>query len=286
LPLTTIEYEINPEIKYMRYPAKFILLILLFLLPSAASAGYIDTKIDLSCAVDKKNDIAVNAMIANKGNSTAYRVTLSLFMEEWAQKFDNLGDNQPDGMLKFNETISMPGLKPGTHILVARISFEEQNGTSHRIYQYCSFSCKTDKTDKEPDLSLELKPPLFNVRSFIETKKKMEFTINNRSKYSLSPVISFFLSDGYTAGDASIQTTVPPNNKVSGIVVIEKDKSINQGGNILAVAWYDKDGIISSVKAEGTAGVEEKPFLFKWYLIFSVIILIAVTIYKAIRRQS
>ena len=175
-------------------------------------------------------------------------------------------------------------MKPGIHILVARVSFEEQNGTSHRIYQYFPFSYKIQKTDKEPELSLELKPPLFNVRTFMEAKKKMEIPINNSSDYPISPVISFFLSDGYTAGDALIQTQVPPNNKIAEAIVIEKEKSINQGGKILAVAWYEKDGIIYSVKSEGTARIEEKPILFKWYVLFCIIILIVVTIIKTVRR--
>ncbi|MDP3284335.1 MAG: hypothetical protein Q8M56_07905, partial [Desulfobacterales bacterium] len=59
-------------------------ILLLLLAPSIAFAGVINTKIDLTCSVDKKNDIAVKAKIANKGNSTAYRVILSLFMEDWA----------------------------------------------------------------------------------------------------------------------------------------------------------------------------------------------------------
>lgn len=270
----------------MRRPIKFILIILLLLAPCGVSAGVINTKIDLSCVVDKKNDISVNAKIANKGNSTAYKVTLSLFMEDWAQKFDNLGDNQPDGMIKFNENISLPELKPGLHILVARVSFEEQNGTSHRIYEYFPFSYKMQNTDKKPELSLELKTPLFNSRAFFETKKKMEISINNSSIYHLSPVISFFLADGYTAGDASIQTRVPPDNKIMESVFIEKEKSVNHGGKVLAVAWYEKDGIIYSVKSEGIAQVEEKPVLFKWYVFFSIIVLTAVTIYIGVRRKS
>jgi len=270
----------------MRHSTKFILAILLLLIaPSIAFAGVINTKIELSCSVDKKNDIAVHAKIANKGNSTAYRVTLSLFMEDWAQKFDNLGDNRPDGMIKFNENISLPELKPGLHILVARVSFEEQNGTSHRIYEYFPFSYKMQNTDKAPELSLELRTPLFNSRAFFETKK-IEISMNNSSGFPLSPVVSFFLADGYTAGEASIQPTVPPNNKIEETVLVEKEKSVNQGGKILAVAWYEKDGIIYSVKSEGMAQVEEKPVLFKWYLLFCIIILIAVTIYIGVRRES
>ncbi|MDP3282949.1 MAG: hypothetical protein Q8M56_00780, partial [Desulfobacterales bacterium] len=77
----------------MQSLVKFALLFSFLLIPSALNAGVINTKIEPSCSVDKKNDIAVHAKIANKGNSTAYKVTLSLFMEDWAQKFDNLGDN-------------------------------------------------------------------------------------------------------------------------------------------------------------------------------------------------
>lgn len=270
----------------MRHSIKLILIILLLLAPCGISAGVINTKIDLSCAVDKKNDIAVQAKIANKGNSTAYRVTLSLFMEDWAQKFDNLGDNQPNGIIKFNENIRLPELKPGLHILVARVSFEEQNGTSHRIYEYFPFSYKMQNTDKAPELSLELRTPLFNSRAFFETKKKMEISMNNSSGSPLSLVTSFFLSDGYTAGDASIQNTIPPNNKITESVVIEKDKSINHGGKVFAVAWYEKDGIIYSVKSEGMAQVEEKPVLFRWYLLFCIIILVVVTIYTGMRRKA
>jgi len=114
----------------------------------------------------------------------------------------------------------------------------------------------------------------------------MVISINNSGNSPLSPVIAFFLSDGYTAGDALIQTKVPPNSKVEETVVIEKEKSINQRGKILAVAWYEKDGIIYSVKSEGTAGVEEKPVLFKWYPLFCIIILIAVTILIIVRRKA
>jgi hypothetical protein len=276
----------KPETGNQAVITSLFTILLLLLAPSVALPGVINTKIDLSCAVDKKNDIAVHAEIANKGNSTAYKVTLSLFMEDWAQKFDSLGDNPPDGMLKFNEKISLPELKPGLHILVARVSFEEQNGTSHRIHEYFPFSYKMQNTDKEPELSLELKTPLFNSRAFFETKKKMEISMNNSGNSPFSPVISFFLADGYTAGDASIQTRVPPDNKIMESVFIEKEKSANHGGKVLAVAWYEKDGIIYSVKSEGMAQVEEKPVLFKWYVFFSIIILIAVTIFRAVRRKA
>lgn len=271
----------------MRHFTKFILAILLLIAPSGASAGVINTKIELSCAVDKKNNIAVHAKIANKGNSTAYRVTLSLFMEDWAQKFDNLGDNQPDGMIKFNENISLPELKPGLHILVARVSFEEQNGTSHRIYEYSPFSYKTDGISKEQqELSLELKPPVFNTRAFWEKKKEIKIHLNNPHDYPVSSQVSFFLPDGYTAEESTVTTEISPNKNITENVAVEKDKSINHGGKILAVAWYEKDGIIYSVKSEGIAGVEEKPVLFKWYVLFSIIILIAVTILKIVRRKS
>jgi len=266
---------------------KFALLFSFLLILSALNAGFINTKIELSCAVDKKNDIAVHAKIANKGNSIAYKVTLSLFMEEWAQKFDNLGDNPPDGRLKFNETISMPGLKPGMHILVARVSFEEQNGTSHRLYEYIPFSYKTDGIRKEPQaLSLELKPLAFNTRAFWEKKKEIIIHLNNPHDYPLSSQVSFFLPDGYTAEESTVTTEISPNKNITEKVAVEKDKSINHGGKILAVAWYEKDGIIYSVKSEGMAQVEEKPVLFKWYVFFSIIILIAVTIFRAVRRKS
>lgn len=280
-------FHFSPFIFHLSLFTFYLLLFTLFLLiPSGVSAGFIDTKIELSCLVDKKNDIAVSAKITNKGNSTAYRVTLSLFLEDWAQKFDNLGDNNPGGALKFSETLSIPDLKPGRHILVARVSFEEQNGTSHRIYEDFPFSYKMKGTDMEPNLSLEIKPPLFNTRAFFETKKKMYVSMSNSSDSPLSPVISFFLADGYTAGDAFIQNTIPPKNKITESVVIEKDKPVNYGGKVLAVAWYEKDGIIYSVKSDGMAQVEERPALFKWYMLFCVIILIAVTIYTGIRRKT
>lgn len=269
------------------HPIKFILIILLLMAPSGLFAGVINTKIDLSCAVDKKNDIAIQAKIANKGNSTAYRVTLSLFMEDWAQKFDSLGDNLPGGTIKFSEKFSIPELKPGRHMLVARISFEEQNGTSHRIYEYFPFSYKTGGIGKEQqELSLELKPPVFNTRAFWEKKKKMIIHLNNPHDYPVTPRVSFFLPDGYTAEESIITTEVSPNKNITKDVTVEKKKSINQGGKILAVAWYEKDGIIYSAKSEVMAGVEEKPVLFKWYVFFSIIILIAVTILITIRRKT
>jgi len=271
----------------MRYSIKFILIILLLIAPSIAFAGVINTKIDLSCAVDKKNDIAVHAEIANKGNSTAYRLTLSLFVEDWAQKFDSLGDNLPGGTIKFNEKLIIPELKPGRHMLVARISFEEQNGTSHRIYEYFPFPYKTGGIGKEQqELSLKLKPPVFNTRAFGEKKKKMIIHLNNPHDYSVTPRISFFLPDGYTAEESTTATEVPPYKNIAEAVAVEKNKSINQGGKILAVAWYEKDGIIYSIISEGMAGVEEKPVLFKWYVFFSIIILIAVTILITVRRKT
>ena len=262
-------------------------ILLLLLAPSVALPGVINTKIDLSCAVDKKNDIAVHAKITNKGNSTAYKVTLSLFMEDWAQKFDSLGDNPPEGTIKFKENISIPELKPGRHTLVARVSFEEQNGTSHRLYAYFPFSYKIDRIRKEQqELSLELKPPVFNTRAFWEKKKEIIIHLNNPHDYPVSSQVSFFLPDGYTAEESTVSTEISPNKNITENVAVEKDKSINQGGKILAVAWYEKDGIIYSVKSEGMAGVEEKPVLLKWYVLFSIIILIAVTIFRAVRRKS
>ena len=277
----------KPETGNQAVITSLFTILLLLLAPSVALPGVINTKIDLSCAVDKKNDIAVHAEIANKGNSTAYKVTLSLFMEDWAQKFDSLGDNPPDGMIKFNENISLPELKPGLHILVGRVSFEEQNGTSHRIYEYSPFSYKTDGIGKEQqELSLELKPPVFNTRAFWEKKKEIKIHLNNPHDYPVSPRVSFFLPDGYTAEESTVTTEVSPNKNITENVAVEKDKSINQGGKILAVAWYEKDGIIYSVKSEGMAGVEEKPVLFRRYVLFSLIILIAVTILKTVRRKS
>ena len=271
----------------MWHPIKFILIILLLIAPSEAFAGVINTKIDLSCAADKKNDFSVNAKIANKGNSTAYKLTLSLFMEDWAQKFDSLGDNPPDGMIKFSEKISLPELKPGLHILVARVSFEEQNGTSHRIYEYFPFSYKTGGIVKEQqELSLQLKPPVFNTRAFWEKKKEMIIHLNNPHDYPVLPRVSFFLPDGYTAEEPIIVTEVSPKKNITEKVAVEKAKSINQGGKILAVAWYEKDGIIYSIKSEGMAGVVEKPVFFKWYVLFSIIILIAVTIFITVRRKT
>lgn len=260
-------------------------ILLLLLIPSIAVSGVINTKIDLSCKVDKKNDIAVHAVISNTGNSTAYKTTLSFFMENWAQKFDDLGDNLPGGKIKFDENIGMPELKPGRHILVARVSFEEQSGISHRIYEYFPFSYKTGGGGKEPlELSLELKPPLFNSRAFWEKKKEMNISVKNPNNYPVLPVISFYLSDGYTAGDASIAPEVPPDKTITEAVVIEKDKSIGKEGKILSVAWYEKDGVIYSVKSEGIAGLEEKPVLFKWYVLFSAIFIIALTVMKTIKR--
>jgi len=259
-----------------RLVISIILSIFLFLsIPGKGYGGIIKTKIICRNHIEQSGDIIIESEIINSGTATAYNVSSTIFIGDWAEQFDNLGDNRPAGRIRFKSRYIQPDLLPGKYVAVLRVNFEERSGKPHKTYHFFEISYGPDHVrDYMPLLSVFLRDPLFNPKAFLKTNVKMGLVMKNGYQSAIKPVVTFFSPDGCTAMEHNRFYTLSPDEEKTDEILLAIDKSIRPGSPYDVVVKYNHDGIHYARHFGGKIDVVEQPIYFRWYLVFGIISLL------------
>jgi hypothetical protein len=252
----------------------YLIIAFISLLPASANGGIIETSTLLQATTTTDGEIHVSGPIINTGNAAAYDSTVEILMADKRYPAVNLGDNPPGGELGLDYKIAGDDLKPGHYILVVNINFEDLSGRQHNVYRYLPLNYRIDDFDEDNQgISIKLNAPHFNLRSPFRLSEKLELTTYNATGTTIQPTLSFYLPDGITCAQSSIQTMVPPGETKIKEFTIQGDRSAIAGNQIVAIAWWRLNDRIYSIKSESEMVIVHEPILFQWYLAFSTILL-------------
>jgi len=265
-----------------------LLLILLFSFGSTeGGCGTIKTTVRSHTAILSDGTINIEYEIGNNGDDTAYRVTVTTFLALDAQKSDDLGNNPPGGFIHYTCSLHPSSLKPGHYTLVARISFDEQNGSTHKAYHFSSIPYRLEQVGKiQPALSVGLTEPRFNLKSFWQPGSKCILSLKNNLALPIRPVVAFYLPDGFTTKVPERSYPLAPGEKKEAAIPFEMDSSVRSTSPFYVVAWYEENGIHFSQSITGKINFEERPVYFKRFLIFSACVLISLAVFFFLCRQK
>ena len=260
------------------------LALLLALGSTEGGCGTINTNVTSYATILSDGQIDIKYEIGNTGDDTAHRVMVTTFLALDAQKSDDLGSNPPGGLIRYNCRLSSSDLKPGKYTLVARISFDEQSGTSHRVYHFSPLPYRLDRVKEvSPALSVELSEPYFSVKSFWQAGGKCRLSLKNNLGVAILPVVTLYLPDGFTTKEPERSYQLAPGEKREEVIPLEMDASVKNTRPFYAVAWYEQNGIHSSQWIEGKIRVEERPVYFKGFLVIAgtvLVVFLAVFFYR------
>ncbi len=186
----------------------------------------------------------------------------------------NLGDNPPGGELNLDYKIVGDDLKLGHYILVVNIIFEDLSGRRHNAHRFLPLNYRIDDYDKDnPGISIRLNSPRFNLRSPFRLSEKLKVSIENETEKTIQTTLELYLPDGITCAKRSFQTMLLPGEKKIIEVTIQGDRTAMAGNRILAVAWWELNGRVYSIRSEVEMVIVQEPIILQWYLALSTILL-------------
>ncbi len=268
-------------------PPLFLCLALLFMIFAARGhCGVIHINATSYATVLPDGQIEVKYKIANTGNDTAHRVTVTTFLALEANKSNDLGSNPPGGVLRYRVVLPAAGMPPGQYMLAARITFNEQNGTAHRVYHFSPLPYRLDRAGKiTPALSVALNEPSFNVKSFRQPGGKCKLSLTNKLEASIRPVVTFYLPDGFMTKEPERSYQLAPGEKKEDVIPLSMASSASATKPFYVVAWYEHNGIHFSQWIEGKIRVEHRPVYFRAFLVLAGMVLAIVSIVVFYRKR-
>jgi len=261
------------------------MIFLVLLMPFYAGAGIIKTEVK-STIMEKDRSLKINYAITNKGTETASRLIITTFLAAQTDHSNPLGDLAAGGRFNYNCELDIADLLPGNYIAATRIVFSDQSGQPHRIYHFSEITIKRNMVKKDAAvLSVDIKEPRFNQKSFWHPQGKFELVLKNNSADSVQPIVAFFLPDGFTTAEPEKAYLLPAAGTITEKIPVSIDSSIKQDSPYHFVVWYDFRGIHYSQRIPGTIRVVEEPFYFKAFLIAFLILLTAGVIFAVFRSR-
>jgi len=263
----------------MKYSFLFIILMIFFglTLPVKGYGGIIRTEILCHPAVEGPGKIVMEIEIINTGNVTAYNMTATIFLAEWFHRYDELGDNPPDGRIPLSVRCHNPDMKPGSYVGVIRVRFEEQGGRSHTVYHFFEISHLLDQVnDYQSRMTLRLTAPLFNTKALWGSSGKSRLFMSNGHKSIIRPTVILYLPDGFSTQEPERIYDLSPGQERIATAPLIRDPSVSRNQIYHVVAWYEHEGRHYSHLIQGQIKVVERPFVFKTYLILCIGILVVV----------
>jgi hypothetical protein len=271
----------------IRYACLIVALFSAAFLPFEGYSGTIRTKVICRSHTDANGTIVIKGDIENLGDATAYAVKVVVFLADWADRLDHLGDNPPGGKMHFETRYQNPDLLPGMYTVVVSAEFEEQSGMLHRVNRHFSMLYNlNDINDLQSELTLEIKTPTFNKQAFWRKNVPFKLLLINGHKNSIRPNFSIFLPEGFHSDKGDLHVNLRPNERKLINVPLKMDPSIQQETNYFVVASYEHDGIHHSQTQNDIVQVVEQPAFFKWYITFAGVFLVALLVFKYIQRKN
>ncbi|MCX5856213.1 MAG: hypothetical protein NTZ24_16860 [Deltaproteobacteria bacterium] len=266
----------------------FLFLTLLFAFVSTEGyCGTILTNVTARTVITPSGQIEIKYEITNTGDDTAYHVTVTTFIALEVSKSDDLGSNPPGGLLRYDCILTPDGLTPGKYTLVTRINFNEQGGALHRVYLFTPLRYRLDRAgESQPDISVDLTEPHMNVKSFWQSDGKCKLSLKNNLGVSIRPVVTLYLPDGFMTSEPERSYELAAGEKKEVVVPLEMDSSVRETLPVYVVAWYEHNGIHTSLWIERKIIVEQRPVYFKAFLIITGMALAIILIVVFYRRRG
>jgi hypothetical protein len=249
----------------------------------------IKTGVTAHYGVEGPGEIVIALGITNTGNTTAYNLAATIFLADWADKDDNLGDNPPGGKTYLRWRYHHPGLKPGRYTAVVRVTFEEQSGLTHRVYHVFPLSYRRGPVSLyQPRLSVCLGEPVFNIRAFWGRKAHMRLCMGNGYDEPVRPLVFFYLPEGLKTDEPYRCYELDPGQERRDEIPLVIHRSELQDRKYYLVVSYEHDGIHYSEQLEGKVNVEERHVMFRAYLVFGLgaLLVLFATLYLHHRKSS
>jgi hypothetical protein len=266
----------------------FLFLTLLFAFISTEGyCGTILTNVTARTVITPSGQIEIKYEITNTGDDTAYHVTVTTFLALEVSKSDDLGSNPPGGLIRHDCVLTPDGLTPGKYTLVTRINFTGQSGALHRVYLFTPLHYRLDRTgESQPALSVELTEPHFNAKSFWQPDGKCILSLKNNLGVSIRPVVTFYLPDGFMTSEPERSYELAAGEKKEVVIPLEMDSSVRETQPLYVVAWYEHNGIHTSLLIERKIIVEQRPVYFTAFLILTGMALAIILFVFFYRRRA
>lgn len=266
------------------YWLKLVLgLLLVFIVAQYPWAAYVcgagtEIKVTPRVAAEPSGNINVTYDIRNDGPEPAYNVTVTTFLGMDARKSEPYGqiDGGGAGWSSYQCDFDMAGMIPGEYILVSRVSFSDQGGKQHAVYQFHPlFNRVPDKVSgAKPALALDITPPVLNAKNPIGDGAKFGIRLTNNNQGQIKPTLTFYLPDGISMDVPERFYDLGPGGTKSDDVEARLTASLAPKKYAYdAVVWYEYYGVHYARHVQGAVNVEEKPVLLVGFVVLSVLVL-------------
>lgn len=256
-------------------------------LPLFAFGGTIRTNITSSYEVGRSGSIGIEVDISNKGTDTAHNVTATLFLGDEVKKYADLGNNPPNGKLHLEIQPIPPLPRPGKYAGVIRVRFEEQSGRRHLAYHVFTIPYRMDEIlSYRPRLNIRLETPPVNKKAFWSKKGEIRISIKNDYQEAIKPYVSVYLPDGFTTWQSDRRCELSAGEEKAIKVPLTMGPMARNINPYHVVVRYDLNGIHYSGHTRGTIRLEERPILFKWFLLAGVTVLVILTVIIYFRTRK
>lgn len=267
--------------------ATSLLISFLLLFAGAADCGVIKTTITSWHTVVGPGQIDLRAEIENEGDAAAYKVGATIFMGDWSNRFDNLGDLLPGGTLQFADKYADPEFKPGSYSIVFRVDYEESGGLRHIVYHFSNLTYLPENNELPPaKLTVSIEPPRFNPKVFWGRTDRIKLILKNENPTPVKALIDLYLPDGFSTEKPAGQLTLAPGETKSETFSVAA-KDLNYSGRPFhLVVRHEIDGRHYTEKITGNFIVEEKSLYLKLYLAGGGLCLVLIFLLSIRKKKS
>jgi hypothetical protein len=256
-----------------------VLLGYMFMLsPSIAHGGAITTKVKTTVAFQAAGKILIDDEISNLGDDTAHNVTVTTFLGSDARHSDVLGDNRPGGTIRYTCAFDGTILKPGQYILITRINFNERYGTSHMTYHFRTFDVRAEEAKGKPALTVRVNTPVINLKSPLGPRVKINLSLKNGHGTAIEPVVFFALPDGLKMEAGEIDFHLNAGEEKTLEIPVAATGVLTGDVSYQMIVRYEEKNNQFASQIEGKIRVEERPVLFKTFLVAGLVVLICVLV--------
>lgn len=256
-----------------------VLLGCIFLLSTPiVHGGTITTKVTTKVTFPAAGKILIDDEISNHGDDTAYNVTVTTFLGSDARHSNVLGDNRPGGTIRYTCAFDGTILKPGQYILITRINFNEKYGTSHTAYHFTTFSVRAAEAKGKPALTVRVDTPVINLKSPLVSRVKINLSLKNGHGTAIEPVVFFALSDGLKMEAGEMNFRLNAGEEKALAIPVAVTGVLTGDVSYQMIVRYGENNTQYARQVEGKIRVEERPVLFKTFLIAGLVVLICVLV--------
>jgi hypothetical protein len=241
-----------------------------------APGGTVTTRVVTDVTVHETGKILVRDTVSNRGNDTAYHVTITSFLGNDARQSDILGENRPGGSLQYACDFDGAALNPGRYILVTRIHFIEKNGTPHWVHHFHPFDLRASQGRGESRLTAAIEAPVINRKSPAGPKGNLRISLKNGHPVPIEPVLYFALPEGLKMGEGERAIRLNAGQEKTMDMPISATSAVKGEIPFTAIVRYEADKTHHALQIQGKVLVEERPVLFKLFLAIGTVLLLVV----------